>query len=65
MNWISVKEKLPDEWVSVLGFMPDEEPFPTVREVFFTDGKFLCAGLLSYVKVTHWMPLPEPPKEEA
>ena len=30
--WYSTKEKLPDEFVSVLIYMPEEAPLPTVHE---------------------------------
>lgn len=62
-QWISVKDRLPEEYETVLAYDGDcVEP-----SVFYGDYGFyeldkyeadpLCG-------VTHWMPLPEPPKGE-
>ena len=51
-EWISVEDRLPEPFVPVLVQMPGEEPFPTVREGFREPGE-----------VTHWKPMPHPPKE--
>lgn len=54
--WISTKERLPKDGKRVLVYSPDYEDKLRIR-IF--DGRFVkvIAG------VTHWMPLPEPPKE--
>lgn len=64
-QWIPVSERLPVPFVSVLVQMPDEEPCPTVREGFLTSNGDWYAGYFTRPKdeVTHWMPMPEPPKE--
>jgi len=63
MSWISVKERLPD---------CDEILFSDGVEVnygaygFYTLNdfcKYTSAGAREVEGVTHWMPLPEPPKE--
>lgn len=66
-KWISVKERLPDAFVSVLVQMPGERPHPTVREGFISHDGIWCAGYFKRDpdEVTHWMPMPEPPKEDA
>lgn len=63
MDWISVKDRLPERFVSVLGFMSDAGELPPVRECFVVREEFYFPGLLEFHPVTHWMPLPDPPKE--
>lgn len=62
MEWISVKDKLPLLYDRVLclyetGTM--EVSFRVSKKGFCYE-EFKTTG-----KVTHWMPLPEPPKENA
>jgi hypothetical protein len=53
-KWISVKERLPDENEMVLAWVAP------CGDLHF------CFGCeLTGFEVTHWMPLPEPPKEGA
>ena len=72
MKWISVKDRLPAHNINVLctnnkGICYDEkEPFVAHRE---HESWWCQVNPFNYaeyedVKVTHWMPLPEPPKEE-
>lgn len=63
-EWISVEERLPAEFVSVLGYMTDAGEFPPVRECYLVGGVFFFPALRDRHPVTHWMPLPSPPKEE-
>jgi hypothetical protein len=80
-EWISVKDRLPEESLNVLVFVHEDnrqgtsiayyldnrwwggiyqgenEPF---LEVFEDDYRFYLQSCC----VSHWMPLPEPPKEE-
>lgn len=65
-TWISVKERLPEPFVSVLVQMPGEQPFPTVREGFISKDVIWQSAMFRREpgEVTHWMPLPEPPKGE-
>lgn len=64
-GWISVKDKLPDNYLSVLLFdAPDREIFIGYMDA---RGEFQLEGY-SYeyslgCHFTYWMPLPEPPKE--
>lgn len=64
MKWINVNDKLPDcEQVIVCDFGKN------VFEAFFSNGKFYLeynpyARIYETIdtSITHWMPLPEPPK---
>lgn len=68
-KWISIHEKLPEENQELLMTYND-----LVMEGFFCNKKFYypstCAHVLGYCDcedqqgITHWMPLPEPPKKE-
>ena len=61
-GWISVKAKLPTEhvWIEIGSSIEKK----TWRGIYM-DGKFLepDLGYKEITNVTHWMPLPEPPKE--
>jgi hypothetical protein len=64
-EWISVKDRLPKHAVSVLGYNPDFED-EKIRKVFLTSRGFFDAfecGCGVEENITHWMPLPEPPKD--
>ena len=65
-KWISVEERLPDVHNHVLVNIPGESPFPTVKEAFLEKNGLWYSNGFRYnpEEVTHWMPLPEPPKEE-
>lgn len=65
-EWISVNDRLPEENKSVLGWYKDN-PFSgyTVEVVSWNGKGWVFVYAQRYVtNVTHWMPLPEPPKEE-
>lgn len=65
-DWISVEERLPDEFVSVLVYMPDESPLPTVHEGFLAREGVWYANHFDRepMEITHWMPLPSAPEED-
>jgi hypothetical protein len=61
-EWISVKDRLPANRTSVLVWCPERRNKYTA---YWADGEWThFAGFFSFVEeeVTHWMPLPEPPK---
>lgn len=68
-GWISVKERLPEQKVMVLGFCHtegDDEGYNDRILVMELNrlGQFMpfnCSPIKDN-SVTHWMPLPEPPK---
>ena len=68
-RWIPVTERLPEEWVEVLVFArcrPDTEGFVQTAVYIGNPGYWRVTWnqcMLEYNIVTHWMPLPEPPKD--
>ena len=64
-KWISVNDRLPKEKVICIVYYKhaycDNDGYWTIGICFYDGEKFQmhCA-----YKVTHWMPLPEPPKGE-
>lgn len=64
-RWIPVKERLPEEGITVLTF--DKRGHVRDRALYtFRGGQrlFRPDGLAPGYDVLYWMPLPEPPKEE-
>jgi hypothetical protein len=61
MNWISVKDRLPDDYSDVLVYDYDGMQYDI--------GWYDFEGYKGWVNtnmedsITHWMPLPEPPSE--
>ena len=64
-EWISVEDRLPEPYVSVLVNMPGEKPFRTVREGFISNDGIWQSAMFRREpgEVTHWKPMPQPPKE--
>ena len=61
MNWISVEDRLPEETGYYLIFChAGEKMFPKQKIDYFIENK---QGWLHSSNITHWMPLPAPPKE--
>ena len=65
-EWISVNDRLPEPYVSVLVNMPGEKPFRTVREGFISNDGIWQSAMFRREpgEVTHWKPMPQPPKGE-
>lgn len=66
MVWISVKDRLPDKDQTVLIYTDGHE---TYLAKIYEDGEAWpvsnsCGCCGTEEKFTHWMPLPQPPKEE-
>ena len=59
-HWISVEEIQPkkDEWF--LGYSPLKSPLSSMKIDVYN---FISFGQLEAHNITHWMPLPEAPKE--
>ena len=69
IKWISVKDRLPHNWESVLtcysssqgfGIITIRHKIPKSKSGGWGDGRRRCPNK----NVTHWMPLPEPPESE-
>lgn len=61
-EWISVKDRMPDDSTFVLVFgreTPIGEHFTYMDVCYFNSS----IKSLLWEHITHWMPLPEPPKE--
>lgn len=62
-EWISVKDKLPDNDSHYLVFASDT--YEVMECIYYGDGEWM-KGLKNMTdSVTHWMPLPKHPKEGA
>lgn len=68
MEWISVKEKLPDLPCVCLIYIPEHYEYEINLNgygyVDFTNEMKFGHDCMFEDKVTHWMPLPEPPKSD-
>ena len=63
-EWISVDEKLPQNFISVLGYMTDAGEFPPVRECYTVGNAFFFPALGDVHPVSRWCEMPQPPKGE-
>lgn len=59
-NWISVKDRLPEPWVTVMMYGGGEAVMGYLDE----EGRFTEHMWDKIFPATHWM-IPEPPKEES
>ena len=58
-RWIPVSERLPEQYESVIVWTSDRE----LGEAEYDGKRFYWTSDDNYTDVSHWMPLPEPPKE--
>ena len=63
-KWISVDEKLPQNFISVLGYMTDAGEFPPVRECYTVGNVFFFPALGDIHPVSYWREMPNPPEGE-
>lgn len=68
-QWIPVTERLPKPCEKVLTYkqaVGDNYSKIAIDYIFLDDGKSYWSGDIGTWKtvVTHWMPLPEPPKDD-
>lgn len=62
MQWVSVDERLPDQYVDCLVYHKDHLCY-NIYIGCVVDGRFSIHGFDGHSNITHWMPLPEPPKD--
>ena len=65
-GWINANERLPDNEQDVLAYLDDGEETRIAPCNYFKGVWFDCTMncIVAIQHVTHWMPIPEPPKEE-
>lgn len=62
MDWISVKDRLPKDVETYLVYGGNK--YGIMLAIYYGDGEWLTDDLTNITRfVTHWMPLPTPPKE--
>ena len=63
MEWISVEDRLPENETQCIGYFNHKWQVDfRVNEVWFTNNRWYW-DLDLIENITHWMPLPEPPKQ--
>ena len=62
-EWISVDERLPDDNDRIIAFRPNE-PETSAYKYCVMWGWSVKVSLKQHRGITHWMPLPQPPKGE-
>lgn len=65
MEWISIKDRLPYNFQEVIVYSEDGG---VEAGVYYSEGCFDYyddSNRLILVNLTHWMPLPQPPKQDA
>lgn len=66
-QWIPVEERLPQNYISVLVYIPTAEPLPMVHEAYIGDDGEWHSSVFYGIEnedVTHWMPMPKTPVED-
>lgn len=67
-RWIPVEERLPQNYISVLVYIPTAEPLPMVHEAYIGDDGEWHSSVFYGIEnedVTNWMPMPKTPVEDA
>ena len=62
VSWVSVNDLIPEAFESVLLYMPNEAPLPTVHEGYYANGDwdwYVCK--LGKGEVTYWSDMPKRP----
>ena len=61
-EWISIKDRLPEEYVKVLTYAGPNCEMKVDHIVIGYEPIWACRYEAERSKVTHWVPLPKPPK---
>ena len=61
-EWISVKDRLPDDNDRVIAFRPNEPEISAYKYCFMWGWSVKAS--LKHRGITHWMDMPQPPKGE-
>lgn len=66
ITWVSVKDMVPDAFVSVLAYIPSLYPLPMVHEAYYANGHWHRCGIEEelHEEVTYWSPMPRGPEEK-
>ena len=60
ITWHDAQSDPPPEYVSVIGHIPSQAPFPTSRECFVTPKRtWFCHALSEECEVTNWAEMPK------
>lgn len=62
-RWISVEERLPEAHKNVLVYVTNPIGWWNVEIDWMDEQGWVCSADSEWHTITHWMPLPEPPKE--
>lgn len=66
MDWVSVKDRLPNVMENVLVYWKNTSQGKEYYEITYYDGDhWFTLDRKPWIEVVAWMPLPEPPKEES
>ena len=63
-EWISVKDRLPEDGQEVFAYCSEADSFEMLVLRCLSENMWINRALDIYENVTHWMPLPTPPKED-
>lgn len=63
-EWISVDDRLPEKQADVVALSNKNGGYMFVGYRGYISGEWMENGALHVGDVTHWMPLPQPPKGE-
>lgn len=64
LEWVSVETKLPPLTINVLLYSTDRGIGEVTRGRMNVDNRFWTMCGMQLFNVTHWMPLPTPPKQD-